>query len=104
MGLSRHPPLGWLRGPGEPEPEFCSLEWNMLVNRARALLEALADHEEPDPAEDFQALYRKTECRLVAMIQQAPRYERHQLRRTVDSLHQRYRRIQRVHQPEVSHE
>lgn len=83
---------------------FGDVEWNTLVNRARATLRAQrtccagggsrkACGECPlggSPARCRQR-FRETQGRLYELARQGPRSERLQLRRTVDDLELRYR-------------
>lgn len=97
--------------------EFSALEWNALVNRARALIQALrvcqGDRALGDPCRNCpmggadsggQASssvascrpgFRAIEHRLAHLANQGTPSQRQQLRRTVDSLHLAYRELDR---------
>ncbi|HKJ88125.1 MAG TPA: hypothetical protein VKA48_06420 [Gammaproteobacteria bacterium] len=90
--------------------EFHPLEWNMLVNRARATLKAQqrcagagalcrkcpmagggADRTVPPGEACCRSHFRATELRLARLVRNAPPRERRQLRRTLDTLALTYR-------------
>jgi len=87
-------------------PEIHAVEWNALINRARATLEAQRRCDEPtrgaaacrrcglaaSPAHCRQR-FRATEQRLARLVRRAAAPQRHQLRRTVDGLLLAYRAI-----------
>jgi len=85
--------------------DFHPLEWNALINRARAALRAElacqaaagdcrdcplagADHQ-PDSC--CLHRFRRTQRRLSALVRSAPPPHRHQLRRTLDALELAFR-------------
>lgn len=102
--------------PGE-NPEFPLLEWNALTNRAKALLQALearrqANEEDPscgdclaggggtpphipDSEEACRVRFRATQRQLSRLAHRVTGPERHQLQRTVASLHLAYRNLDR---------
>lgn len=85
---------------------FGDVEWNTLVNRARATLRAqrtcCARGAQPaacrrcplgETATGCRHRFRTTQGRLYELARQGPPSERLQLRRTVDELELRYRQL-----------
>lgn len=101
---------------GEPLP-FSLLEWNALTNRAKALLQVMdgcrqAGYDAPacgycpvgggytptagtDPEVACRVRFRATQQQLFRLAHRVGGPERHQLQRTVASLHLAYRNIDR---------
>lgn len=98
---------------GPARAGFSGLEWNALIKRARSRLQALRECQaNPDAPclacpmagmdADRRPERRETPCRsdfraleqrLAHLANRAPKSERQQLRRTVDSLHLAYRQL-----------
>lgn len=85
-------------------PDFHAVEWNALVNRARATLRALdtccaADAEQAacsqcalaESQRRCRQRFRATARQLGMLARQVPEHQRLQLRRTLDSLELTYR-------------
>jgi hypothetical protein len=87
-------------------PEFYAVEWNALVNRARATLNALRTCTTEGGTGDICCecalagaqshcgqRFRATERRLNQLIRRVPKTRQMQLRRTVDGLELIYREL-----------